>query len=183
VKINDQKLRERMEASGVSAEDLSSSIAASPSEKQQKLAKKKVANWLAGRNHPAARASEIASLAEVMGCEAKDLAKFTSKSRWVRSSPQKARLVIDMIRGHSVDDALSMLEFSPKRAAVMARKALDAAIADAEGADADVSRLVVSEAKVDGGMIIKRFQPKDRGRAHPIQKKTSHITVSVEEVG
>ncbi len=172
-----------MEESGVSAEDLSSAIAGGPSEKQQKLATKKVKNWLAGRNLPVARAGEIEAMGEAMGCHAKDLAKFTSQARWVRSSPQKARLVIDMIRGHRVDDALSMLEFSPKRAAVMARKALDAAIADAEGADADVSRLIVSEAKVDAGMIIKRFQPKDRGRAHPIQKKTSHITVSVEEAG
>ncbi|XHC26559.1 50S ribosomal protein L22 [Phycisphaerales bacterium ac7] len=90
-------------------------------------------------------------------------------------------LVVEMIRGRSFAEADALLQFSPKRAATMVRKVLNAAVADAEAANADVARLVVSEAKADGAVIIKRFQPKDRGRAHPIQKRTSHITVSVEE--
>ncbi|MEM1165838.1 MAG: 50S ribosomal protein L22 [Planctomycetota bacterium] len=109
------------------------------------------------------------------------MARFTSSARFVRSTPQKTRLVVDMIRDRRVDDALDILEFSPRRAAVFVRKTLSAAIADAEAQGADVGELIVTEARADEGVIIKRFQPKDRGRAHPIQKKTSHITISVEE--
>lgn len=74
-----------------------------------------------------------------------------------------------------------MLRFSTKRAAENFRKALLAAMADADQAGADQGNLFVSEIKVDNGMHIKRFRPKDRGLAHPILKRTSHITVSVQE--
>ncbi|TVQ81193.1 MAG: 50S ribosomal protein L22 [Phycisphaeraceae bacterium] len=103
-------------------------------------------------------------------------------SRFQRTSPRKARLLADLIRGRRVDEADTLLRFNPKRAAVMVRKALRAAIADAEQNEVPIDRLYVSESRVDEGMIIKRFRPKDRGRAHPIQKKTSHIVVGVEEL-
>ena len=80
-----------------------------------------------------------------------------------------------------MDDALNVLKFSTKRAAVNVKKVLSAAIADAEQADADVTALYVSESHVNEGKVIKRFRPKDRGRAHAILKQTSHITISVEE--
>ena len=80
------------------------------------------------------------------------------------------------------NNADTLLRFNPKRAAVMVRKTLRAAIADAEQNEVPIDRLYVSESRVDEGMIIKRFRPKDRGRAHPIQKKTSHIVVGVEEL-
>ncbi|TVQ60568.1 MAG: 50S ribosomal protein L22 [Phycisphaerales bacterium] len=102
-------------------------------------------------------------------------------ARFVRGSARKSRLVADMIRGMPVDKALTTLDFCDKRAAVSIRKTLNAAIADAEQAEADVGALVVAESRVDGGPIIKRFQPKDRGRAHPIRKRTSHLVVGVEE--
>ena len=120
-------------------------------------------------------------MAGVLGVQAKDIARFTSIARFTRSSPRKARLMVDLIRGRQIDEAEALLEFSPRRAAVMVRKALSAARADAEAADASPDRLIVSEAFADGGPIIKRFQPKDRGRAHPIHKHTSHITIAVEE--
>ncbi|MEL7471951.1 MAG: 50S ribosomal protein L22 [Planctomycetota bacterium] len=109
------------------------------------------------------------------------MARFTSEVRFHRGSTQKARLVADLVRGKTVDEALNALTFSHKRATVNIRKALDAAIADAEQADADVTSLVVAESRVDEGPPIKRFRPKDRGRAHPILKGTSHITIAVEE--
>lgn len=111
---------------------------------------------------------------------------YTSTYRFARCSAQKARLVANMIRGLQIDQALTSLEFSKKRAAVMVRKTLDAAIGNATDVgqgnldSADVRRLYVSEIRVDEGPTIKRFQPKDRGRAFPILKRTSHITVAVD---
>jgi len=76
---------------------------------------------------------------------------------------------------------MEMLTFSTKRAATNIQKALAAAYAEAEQNNVDDSLLYVSESRVDQGAHIKRFRPKDRGRAHPILKRTSHITVSIEE--
>ena len=120
-------------------------------------------------------------MAGALGCQPKDLVRFESRLKYARSSSRKTDLVTDLIRGKRVDEADALLRFSPKRAAVMVRKALRAAIADAEAADASVERLVVTESRVNEGPTIKRFQPKDRGRSHPILKRTSHIIVGVEE--
>lgn len=105
-----------------------------------------------------------------------------ANTHWgAKISPTKVMPVIGLIRGKSVDQALSVLVMSKKRAAVFIQQALRAAIANADQDEADVRRLVVTDARVDGGPIMKRWQPKDRGRAHPIWKRTSHITVAVEE--
>lgn len=101
--------------------------------------------------------------------------------RYARISPRKVKLMADMIRGRNVQDALNVLKFMPNRAAGMVSKVLTSAIANADEAEASVDRLVVSEARVDGGPTIKRFRPKDRGRAHSILKRTSHIVVGVEQ--
>lgn len=106
---------------------------------------------------------------------------YTNTHRAARISPTKARLVVNLIRGKRIDDALATLTLSKHRAAVLIKSALNAAIANADQAEADVRRLKVVEAHVDEGPTMKRFQPKDRGRAHPIHKRTSHITVSVDE--
>lgn len=140
-----------------------------------------VRNWLAGRPKPTCKAAHIRALARAVNAEPRDIARFVSKVRGHRGSTQKARLVADLIRGKTVDEALNLLHFSQKRASENLSKALNAAIADAEQADADVTELFVSESRVDEGAQIKRFRPKDRGRAHPIIKQTSHITVGVEE--
>jgi large subunit ribosomal protein L22 len=183
VRINPDKLKSLMAEAGVDAKELSTALAPEgASSKQQFLAERKIRNWRQGRLHPMPRAKEVSAIAERLGVPAGALARWTSTYRFARSSERKADLVVELIRGRSVDEASNLLRFSPKRAAVMVNKALQAAISDAEQADADVSRLVVSEARADKAVIIKRFQPKDRGRAHPIQKRTSHITVSVEEV-
>ncbi|MEX0887120.1 MAG: 50S ribosomal protein L22 [Phycisphaeraceae bacterium] len=107
---------------------------------------------------------------------------YTNVHRGARISPSKARPVINLIRGKRFDEAMTQLELSKHRAAVMIRNALKAAYANADQAEADVRRLVVSDARVDEGPVMKRWQPKDRGRAHPIQKRTSHISVTVDEV-
>ena len=108
---------------------------------------------------------------------------YTAKHRFARISPRKARLVTDLIRGRHVNEALEILRFVNKRAAVMIDKVLRSAIADADEKEADVSRLYVAEAHVDEGPSSRRWRPKDRGRAHPIDKRTSHIVVTVDELG
>lgn len=106
---------------------------------------------------------------------------WQAKHRYARISARKVRLIADMIRGRDVQDALNVLKFTPNRAAGMVSKVLTSAVANANEAEANVDSLIVDEARVDEGPVIKRFQPKDRGRAHPILKRTSHITVVVEE--
>ena len=86
-----------------------------------------------------------------------------------------------MIRGRQVQDAMNILKFTPNKAAVQIRKVLTSAIANANEAEANVDNLVISEARVDDGPVMKRFRPKDRGRAYNILKRTSHITVAVEQ--
>lgn len=101
--------------------------------------------------------------------------------RFARISERKARLVTDMIRGMHCDQAVEVLRFTPKRASFLVNRVLQSAMANANEQEAVMNRLFVSEARVDRGPIIKRFQPKDRGRAHPIQKRTCHIVISVDE--
>ena len=106
---------------------------------------------------------------------------WQARHRYARISSRKARLIADMIRGRDVQDALNLLKFTPNRAAVMVSKVLTSAVANANEDEADVDRLFVDRAFVDEGPTIKRWRPKDRGRAHPIKKRTSHITVVVEQ--
>jgi large subunit ribosomal protein L22 len=106
---------------------------------------------------------------------------FVAKHRFARIAPRKVRLVMDLIRGRDVDDALALLSFSTKRAAVMIDKVIRSAVANATEKEADTDALYVKECWVDPGPIIKRFQPKDRGKAYAIQKKTSHLVVSLDQ--
>ena len=108
---------------------------------------------------------------------------FTAKHRLARISERKVRLVADMIRGRNCNEAVELLRFTHKRAAVMIDRVLKSAMASANEKEVTMNKLFVSEARVDGGPIIDRWRPKDRGRAHPIQKRTSHIVISVDERG
>ena len=105
---------------------------------------------------------------------------YTNTHRMARISPTKVRGLTALIKGKPVGEALVTLQVSKKRGAVLLAKCLSAAVNNADQAEADVRRLVVSDARVDSGPTIKRFRPKDRGRAHSILKRTSHITVSVD---
>ena len=107
-----------------------------------------------------------------------------AKLRSARITPQKARLVADQIRGLPVDRATNILTFSNKKAAGLIKKVLESAIANAEHNDgADVDELKVKTIMVDEGPIMKRWMPRARGRANQIFKRTSHVTVVVEEAG
>lgn len=104
-------------------------------------------------------------------------------TRNLRISPQKLNLVAGMIRGKKVDQALADLEFSRKRIAQDVRKTVMSAVANAENNHGlDVNDLIVSEAYVGKNLIMKRFQPRGRGRAGSIQKPFSQITVVVRQV-
>lgn len=108
----------------------------------------------------------------------------TAKLREARITPQKARLVADQIRGLPVGKAINLLAFSNKKAAALIKKVLESAIANAEHNDgADVDELKVKTVMVDEGPILKRWMPRARGRANQIFKRTSHVTVVVEEAG
>jgi len=102
--------------------------------------------------------------------------------RGARLSAQKARLVANQIRGKSVDQALNILSFSPKKGAEIIKKVLESAIANAEHNDgADVDELKVSTIFVDEGVTMKRIKPRAKGRADRILKRSCHITVKVAE--
>ncbi|WP_287128279.1 50S ribosomal protein L22 [Candidatus Cyanaurora vandensis] len=101
-------------------------------------------------------------------------------ARYIRMSPTKVRRVLDTIRGRTYQDALIMLEFMPYAACEPIRKVLESAAANAEhNLNLDKGGLIVSRAFADGGPTLKRFKAGDRGRARPIRKRTSHITIAV----
>ena len=110
-----------------------------------------------------------------------DLRSWTAKHRFARVAPRKARLVLGLIRGRSCGDAVEQLRFNHRRAARMVEAVLKSAMVNADEQEADMRRLVVQEVKIDGGPYQRRWRPKDRGRAHPIAKRTSHIVVTVAE--
>lgn len=107
-------------------------------------------------------------------------------ARHIRMSPRKVRLVVDLIRGRSVNDAITVLSFSPKAAAVPVGKTLRSAVANArdradrDGDSVDVDELVVSRVFVDEGPTLKRWRAGAMGRAKPRRRRTSHITVEVK---
>lgn len=103
-----------------------------------------------------------------------------AKAKWIRISPRKARLVADTIRGLPVERALDVLRFNPKKGAILVKKVLESAIANAEHNEgADVDELVVTSVCVNEGARLRRFHPRAKGRGFPVIKPTSHIEVQV----
>ena len=100
--------------------------------------------------------------------------------RFVRMAPRKMRMVIDLIRGRDVTEALTLLKYLPRAAAAVIEKLLQSAVANAGQRDlGDPESLRIVRAYVDGGPTLKRFQPRAQGRASPIHKRTSHVTIVV----
>jgi len=179
VKILGDKVKRIASEKGVTEMQMAQAVERSGLQGERALSA--VRNWKAGRPHPAAKLADVTKLAGALRCAPKDIVRFTSQVRNHRGSPRKAKLIVDLVRGRHVDEALNLLAFAPQRAAVNVRKCLSAAIADAEQNDADVTSLFVTESTIDDGTRMKRFQPKDRGRAHAIIKRFAHITIGVEE--
>ena len=105
---------------------------------------------------------------------------WQAKHGYARISARKVRLILGLIRGRDVTDALNILKFTPNRATSMISKVITSAVANADEAEADVERLFVSETRADEGPTMKRMREQDRGRAHMIRKRTCHITGVVD---
>jgi len=107
-----------------------------------------------------------------------------AEARYIRVSPQKARLVVDLIRGRNAGQALTILRTTNKRIALSVEKVLRSAIANAQNrsTDVDVDKLVVSEAYVNEGPRSRRVRPAPMGRAYRYQRRVSHIAVTVAEI-
>ncbi len=113
---------------------------------------------------------------------AQEITSAKATARTIRMAPRKVRRVIDLIRGKHVGEAVNILEFSTQHAATPISKVLHSAIANAEhNFDLDVEDLYVSEAYVDEGPTLKRYRPRAKGAASPVNKRTSHITIVVSE--
>jgi len=106
----------------------------------------------------------------------------TARLRHLQASPQKVRLVVDLIRGKGVEEAASILQLSPKAAARPLAKTLKSAIANAENnAEISADKLWVAKAVVENGPTIPRYWPRARGSAAPIRKKTAHVRVTLTD--
>ncbi len=109
-----------------------------------------------------------------------DLPLVRASARYVRTAPRKVRLVADQIRGKDVEEALALLRFSPRGASVTLRKLVESAAANAENNhDLDPDEMKIAEISVDEGPTMRRYRPRARGRATPINKRTCHINVAL----
>ena len=105
----------------------------------------------------------------------------TAKATYIRIAPRKVKIVLDLIRNKPTDEAIAILKHTPKAACEPLEKLLKSAIANAENKNMDVTRLYISECSVDQGPTLKRIRPRDKGRAYRINKKTSHINLTLKE--
>lgn len=177
------KLKELCREQRISVDELASHLARGGFDRQKALAA--VKNWQKGLLTPEPKTEDIRRLATALSVEVNDLMDWRSSYRFAPMSARKARLVTEMITGRRVQEAMDILKFTGKRAATMIDKVLKSAVADADEQQADVDNLYVSSARVDDAGIrigTKRWIPKDRGRAHPINKKACHIQVTVTKI-
>jgi len=103
-------------------------------------------------------------------------------ARYIRISPRKIRLIMDEVRGKKVEDALNILSFMPKKGAKILKKLIESAVANAENQNMDVDQLKIARIYADEGPMLKRWRPRALGRATMIRKRTSHLTVILEEI-
>jgi large subunit ribosomal protein L22 len=106
---------------------------------------------------------------------------FRAAHNFARISPRKVGLVMDLIRGMPLEDALKVLDFSPQRAAKLVAKVVRSAMANADEQEADLERLYVSEARANQGPVLKRVWPRSRGSADTLRRPTCHLVVELEE--
>lgn len=167
-KISDSQLAEHLARGGMDKTDALSAIR----------------NWKKELYSPKPSRDDVDRLASALGVEPGSISEWVASYRYAPMSAKKVRLVTELIAGRDVQDALDVLTFTNKRAAVHVKKLLQSAIANADEQEADVDNLYVDEARVDqAGRRIgtKAWHPKDRGRAHPIRKEASHIHITISE--
>jgi len=181
--LSSAKLKRFCEVRQVSTDELAGRLVRTGLDRRAAAAA--LRNWQQGRFRPKPRKGDISRLAEALSVEQNELLEFCSSYRYAPLSARKARLVAQLIAGRSVQDALDILKFTPKRAASVINKVLKAAVADADEQNANVDDLYISCARVDDAGVrigTKRWMPKDRGRAHPISKKSCHIYITVSQI-
>jgi len=109
--------------------------------------------------------------------------EIRAAARFVRISPRKVRLIMDQIRGKKIENALNMLSFAPQRGAGILLKLINSAVANAEqNSEIDVDTLYIKRIYADEGPTLKRFRPRALGRATNIRKRSSHLTVILDEM-
>ena len=176
------KLRKLCEQRRISVKQLAAQIVRAGLDEKQAVAA--IGNWQKGLFKPKPSKEDIRRLAAALGAAENDLSEWRSICRYAPSAPRKVHLVTQLIAGRPVQEAMDLLKFTHKRAASMVDKVLKSAVADADEQQANVDNLYVSEACADDAGIrigTKRFRAKDRGRAHSIGKKASHIRITVAE--
>jgi len=98
-----------------------------------------------------------------------------------RQTPRKTRLVADLVRGKAVERAIDMLSFTDKKSAVAIKTLIESAVANAKQAGVDAARLFIKEIRVDEGLKMKRWRPRERGRAAPFRRRTSKVSLTLGE--
>jgi len=180
--LSAEKLKELCSERNMSVSELAGQLVRGGLDVKQASAA--VKNWQKGLFKPIPRTEDIRRLAAALSAEVNDLSSWSSSCRYAPMSASKARLVSGLISGRPVQDAMDILKFTRKRAAVVINGVLKCAIADADEQNADVDNLYICEARVDdAGLRIgtKQWIPKDRGKAHPIRKKACHVEITVTE--
>jgi large subunit ribosomal protein L22 len=180
--LNAIKLKQLSQDKKVSVEQMAGQLARAGLDKQAAVSA--IKNWKKGLYKPIPRSEDVKRLAAALGVEPNELSGWQCSYRYAPMAPRKVRLVTQLIMGRTAQDALDILKFTRKRAAEMVSKTLQTAIADADEQEADVDNLYICEARVDdaGNRIgTKRWIAKDRGRAHPLNKKACHIYVTVTQ--
>jgi large subunit ribosomal protein L22 len=178
--LSAEKLNKVMKESDVAFEQVAAKLIRTGLNVKQ--AGSAIRNWRKGLLKPKPTSADIDNLAAAFGVERYELEVWHASHQFAPIAPRKARLVVDLIRGRSVQDAMDVLKFANKRAAVMVDKVLRSAVASADSQEVDVEGLYVSEARVDGGGVrrgTRRWRPKDRGRAVSFTRLASHIHISV----
>ncbi len=179
--LSGKKLKECRTDMKVNNEELSSALVRAGMKEDQ--ARAAVFNWQREKMKPEPKADDIENLARALNVSVPDLMEWSASHRYAPIAPMKVKLVVDLIRGRTVQDALDLLKFANKRAAVFVDKVLRSAIANADEQEADVERLYVSRARVDYAGVrlnTRRWRPKDRGRAVAWCRKASHIHIAID---
>ena len=180
--ISPAKLKEVSKRQRMTVEDLARGLVRGGL--NMKEATSAIKNWERGLMRPKPKSEDLRRLAETLSVETNEISAWHSCYHYAPMSPRKARLLTQLIMGRRVQEAMDLLKFTHKRAAVAVDKVLKAAVADADEQQADVENLYVSEARVDEAGIrvgTKRWIAKDRGRAHPLHKLACHIHVTITQ--
>ncbi len=183
IKLKNCRKDAKMTVAELAEQLVPSNLAAAKLAVRLKRKKSDIRNWERGLFKPKPRRDDVESLARVLSVEQHDIEEWAASHKFVPMAPRKVRLVADLIRGRNVQDALDVLKFANKRAAVYVDKVLRSAIANADEQEADVQRLYVAVARVDEGGVrrgTRRWRPKDRGRAVSFTRLASHIHISVD---